>query len=319
MNGLFSRILVGIDDSQPAMDAVALAARLAQEHGGRLVLCHCVNWIPLVSQVESTGAYVDPTPIIESLKQQGEALLAQAACAAKKLGVEAERRLADGEPAENILAVAEQERCGLIAMGTRGRHGMGSLFVGSTAQAVLRGSTIPVLTVRAGRTAPPAPRCFERIVVGIDNSEPSSAALSTVLEFEAADRADLTFCTVVDVDRALGTFGQFHADEVRAELKKEADVFADDALARAREQNVAAKKAVVEGNAGAALLHFAEEHHADLVVVGSHGRRGVKRFFLGSVAESVVRAALVPVLVVRSAPGADVPQAAAPEAQLARS
>jgi len=317
MSALFSRILVGVDDSQPAMDAVVLAARLAREHGGRLVLCHSVNWIPLVSQVESTGAYVDPTPIIESLKQQGEALLAQAAYAAKKLGVEAERRVADGEPAENLLAVAEQERCGLIVTGTRGRHGLGSLFIGSTAQAVLRGSTIPVLTVRAGHAPAGAQRCFERVVVGIDNSEPSAAALETVLEFDPADRAELTFCAVVDVDRAIGTFGQFHADEVRAELKWEAESLADEALARANERNVAAKKAIVEGHAGAALLQYAGQCGADLVVVGSHGRRGIKRFFLGSVAESVVRAAPVPVLVVRGAAGAAVRKSSAAESQVA--
>jgi nucleotide-binding universal stress UspA family protein len=99
MSSIFSRILVAVDDSGPTRDvAVSLAARLAREHGGALFLCHCVNWFPLVAEVESSGAVVDPTPIVEGLTERGHVVLAQAVELAKRCGNDAVCSMVEGEP-----------------------------------------------------------------------------------------------------------------------------------------------------------------------------------------------------------------------------
>lgn len=307
MNTLFSAILVGVDDAEPSRQAVSLAARLAREHDGRLILCHSVNWLSLVAQTEASGVYIDPTPIIDGMKEQGEALLAEAAAIAKGMGIDAERRNVEGEPAENLLKTAADERCSLILMGTHGRRGVGRFFIGSTTESVLRASTIPVLTLRPGeKIAPAAHHCFERIVVGVDDSEPSDAAIKTIVELPAADRRHVTFCAVADLETVIGAYG-YHYVDIQESLHQQAQRTIDRAIAAARANNVEADGFVIEGRTREELLAAAKSENADLVVLGSHGRRGVRRFFLGSVAEGIVRSSHVPVLVVRSVAPAQAP------------
>lgn len=300
MNTLFSRILVGIDGSEPSDKALAFAARLTHEHAGSLVLCHAVNWMPLVAQVESTGALIDPTPLIDGLREQGESLLVRAAQTTQHFGIQAERFVFEGDPAESILRVAAEQACGLIVMGTHGRTGLGRLLIGSTAEAVLRGSTIPVLTVRPDiKIAAETRRCFERIVVGIDDSELSDAAMETAFAFPVEDRRHVLLCSVADVTTVFGGSGVYYG-AMTQELRREAQRIVDSAVASARAQGVTAEGRAVNGRTGTELLAAAHEQEADLIVVGSHGRRGLRRFFLGSVAENIVRSAPVPVLVVRT-------------------
>lgn len=300
MSDLFTRILVAVDDSEPAKAAVALGARLAREHDGRLLLCSCVNWIPLIAEVEATGAAIDPNPIIDGLKKQGDALLEQAATVAAQIGAAVQTRSLEGEPGERIPAFAAEEHCGLIVMGTHGRHGLGRMFLGSTTEAVLRSVSIPVLTVRPGlESAPQSRRCFERVVVGVDDSEPSDAAVETVCALPPEDRRRLVFYSVADVDTVIGARGYYYA-QILDDLRARSRQIVDRAVETARARGVAAEGRIADGSAAEVLIAAAGEDAADLIVLGSHGRRGLQRFFLGSVAEDIVRRAPVPVLVVRT-------------------
>lgn len=302
MSNIFSQILTGVDGSDASLDAVRLAARLALKYDGRLVLCYSVDWVPLVAQAESAGAPIDTTPIIEGLEQQGKAILAQAADVARHEGIDPELHTTEGPPAEGLLAAADRLASQIIVMGTHGRHGLGRLFIGSTTEAVLRTSTIPVLTLRSGvEAARGVGPSFRRIVVGLDDSQPSDAALSTVLQLPPDAQRKVCFCSVVDPDAVGGPFG-LHASVVRAQLRAEARILLEDAATVARAHGVLPETRVVEGPTAATLIEAAHDRDADLIVVGSHGRRGLRRFFLGSIAERVVRTATVPVLVVRAAP-----------------
>ena len=176
------------------------------------------------------------------------------------------------------------------------------MILGSTTHAVLRGSTIPVLTVRAGLPgASKAGRCFERIFVGIDDSEPSDAALATVLAFPAEDRRHVLLCGVAGTAFVIG--GSVYRAAVADELREQTERGVDSAVATARGHGVSAEGRVADGSTEPALIAAAREVSADLIVLGSHGRRGLRRLFLGSVAEGVVQTAPVPVLVVRTANG----------------
>jgi len=290
---LFSRILVGVDDSAAANEAVALGARLARDHDGQLILGHSVNWLAVVSQLAASGAIVDTRPIVNDLKTEGEALLDRAINAARAEGVEPQRHSLEGEPAQRLLELAAQLQCTAIIMGTHNRGSLEELFVGSTTETLLRASTIPVLIVRSGVTHLDAERrCFARIVVGVDESEPSDAAIAAVLALPAEDREQVFFYSV-----AATTDDREQAERVVAK-----------AVAKADACGVSAKGRVIGGNPVEALLRAARECGADLLVLGSHGRRGLHRLFLGSVAEHVVRSAPLPVLVIRTQNGADAPR-----------
>jgi len=298
MARLFSTVIVGVDGSEPSASAVTFGARLAREHGGRLILCNAVNWIPVVAQLE-TAVPFDPNPLIEGMREQGIATLREACETAKVFGVATQLRVTDGEPAESILQIAHEEHAQIIVMGTHGRRGLGRLIVGSTTEALLRASDIPLLTVRA-KTSDPSHRCFGRILVAIDDSAPADAAVETVLNFPAEDRRHVAFVNIADPRSVAGLRGHFLDATIHGVLRDRAQRIVDRALESARNRGVAAEGHVIEGGTDAELLVASRAENADLIVIGSHGRRGLQRFFLGSVAESIVRSAPIPVLVVRS-------------------
>jgi len=152
---------------------------------------------------------------------------------------------------------------------------------------------------REGREFLGNPSCFERILVGIDDSEPSDAAITTVLGFSAEDRRRVLFYSVVDIGSISAVHGYGYVS-IRNDLYDQAQDVVDQAVALARTQHIVTEGQVTEGDPPGALTAVAREQNADLIVMGSHGRRGLRRFALGSVAESVVRTAPVPVLVVRT-------------------
>ena len=298
MNELFSRIAVGVDGSEPSKYAVAYAARLARDHQGTLLLFHAVNWLPTVSEAASAGVLIDTNAIIEGLKEAGEMLLDEAVLEAKRFGVDAERHAREGEPATALLRFVNDAGCGLIVMGTHGRRGFGRLFLGSTTEAVLRRSTIPVLTLHSQTpAADEVRRCLGRVLVAIDDSEPSDAAVEVALGLPAQDRNELLFYSVVDIDIPVGIA---YTAAVEAEKFADANGAVERAVASALAKNIVVRGYTVEGRPDDTIVAAAKEEAVDLIVLGSHGRRGLRRFFLGSVAEAVVRSATVPVLVVRS-------------------
>jgi nucleotide-binding universal stress UspA family protein len=187
---------------------------------------------------------------------------------------------------QSLLAYAVEAQCSLIVMGTHGRRGLERWFVGSTTEAVLRASGIPVLTVRSGAAlAAPGKRCFGRIVAGIDASDPSDAAVQTILDFPSEDRQHVIFYSIAGP-------GEDEQDQAHRIIGR--------AVGFANARGISVKGRVIGGDPKEALIVAAQQQAADLIVVGSHGRHGLERLFLGSVAEAIVRKSPLPVLVVRT-------------------
>lgn len=139
---------------------------------------------------------------------------------------------------------------------------------------------------------------FERILVGVDGSEPSSAAVRAAGRLAEEQGAEVILCFVVPpapifVDAAALTLVEFD---------KKAQAEGTTLLETARSMipdDVVVQQSVLFGQAASSLLDEAKERGCDLIVIGSHGRSALGRFLLGSVAIRVVAHAAIPVLVVR--------------------
>lgn len=140
------------------------------------------------------------------------------------------------------------------------------------------------------------------ILVPFDESEQSWAALEYALDHHAADR--ITLLHVIDLLEAGystpvdATVPGFWEDWFESEKTAADDLF-DEAEAAAADAGVDVETETVVGRPARAINEYAEAHDVDQIVMGSHGRSGVTRVLLGSVAETVVRRAPVPVTIVR--------------------
>jgi len=142
---------------------------------------------------------------------------------------------------------------------------------------------------------------YKKLLVADDGSEPCAAALNEAIKLARSVGAELHIVFVVFYPK---TFGHpiVNLAAVEDALRAEGQTILDRAAAQAREAGVAASTAMVEAARepiAATLLAAAANAHADLIVMGTHGRRGIGRAVLGSVAESLLRAATLPVLLVR--------------------
>jgi nucleotide-binding universal stress UspA family protein len=143
----------------------------------------------------------------------------------------------------------------------------------------------------------PAPDVARTLLLATDLSEASSSATEEAFELGALLHASLLIVSVIDPGSLQLPGGRFRAriDQVRAAREQQAQALVE----RGRDAGLEVSFLVWTGDPGSMIVEAAEAEGADMVLVGSHGRGAVGRFFLGSVSEHVVRHAPCPVLVVR--------------------
>ncbi len=142
---------------------------------------------------------------------------------------------------------------------------------------------------------------FTSILVAVDASEAAQAALRHACDIAKTYNAKLTLVNVVDVSKLLAVAGYetpYPVDAIEIMRKDSAQILSE-ACATCGETGITPATQTGEGDAVEEILGTAERIHADLIVLGTHGRKGLSRLFIGSVAEGVLRRAGAPVLVVR--------------------
>jgi nucleotide-binding universal stress UspA family protein len=286
------RILWPTDRSDETGQAFAHAAALADWHDATLHILH-VNTnatkeaeasFPL--SMDRLGSYLEGTEPPASFDLEA-------------LSVEQEE-VGGGETAEEIVDYAETQDMDLVVMGTRGRQGFRRLLLGSVTEEVLRTTPCPVLTVRAGAVQSPA-WGVRNILVPTDFSEASDRALLHAKELALTYGAKITLMHVVEELVYPSAYGVEGVDFPRPEVVDRVE----DTLAEMARSTIGYEHAMVEavvGNAPSSIIDYATngEEPVDLVVIATHGRTGLDRMLMGSVAERVVRQAQRPVFVVKS-------------------
>lgn len=201
-------------------------------------------------------------------------------------------------PPETIVAYAEEHEVDLVVAGTHGRRGLQRLLIGSVAEEVLRTAPCPVLTVRGEEDVAPA-WAVRNILVPIDFSDASLEALRHAKELALTYGAQITLLHAVEEVVYPSAYGVEPANLPGPQVINRVEKNLAD-LARTE---VGYEHVVVQANVGYApstILDYAEGNEMDLIVIATHGRTGLERMLLGSVAERVVRRAPAPVFVVKS-------------------
>ena len=289
----FTKILCPTDFSPGSQQALRAAIRLANRDRAELVLAHA--WY--VPPIAFAGEFAFSPEVITELNEGAKAALDAAARAAAELGAtRLTPRLIDGMPRHQIPALLEQDPAfDLVVMGTHGRTGLGRILLGSIAESIVRHAPCSVLTVRPDAAIGP----FARVLCPIDFSDSSQHALDLAADLAEADGGALSLLNVLDPPAV------YASGERLAAAAADLDRYAAEHLEQWAARLAGRTKAPVTrlsriGNPAAEILALLDEEPGfDLVVVGSHGRLGLERMLLGSVAEKVVRHARCPVLVAR--------------------
>jgi nucleotide-binding universal stress UspA family protein len=215
-------------------------------------------------------------------------------------------RVATGIPSEEVIAAAKAEDSDLIVVGTRGKTGLAHVLLGSTAERVIRGAPCPVLTVRMeqadaeqGEGAPSMPVTLERILVPVDFSDCSLDALEYAVVVAQQAKASLTLLHVLEpVSYGLDfTLGQ---SRTREQLRESWTKRLEELASSLRVIHISVQSRLRGGHPTDSILDTVQTLPCDLIVMGTHGRRGISHAISGSVAEAVLRKARCPVLTVRS-------------------
>ncbi|MEP6860366.1 MAG: universal stress protein [Deltaproteobacteria bacterium] len=289
----FRKILCPIDFSAGSRKAMVLAARLAKIHGSELVVAH--SWFLPPGSV--AGEFVYPVELVKGQVEDNDRALALAVEEVRSLGVpRVSSRMSDGEPWVKIVELAQADpEIDLIVIGTHGRTGIGRMFLGSVTEMVVRHAPCSVLAIPRDGECPP----FERILCPVDFSESSRLALDLALELEPVPDRTVTLLHIIEPPRIYaGESGIDVHPGLGGGSQKLLETWGAAAIAKQPAKLTAFVRIGRPGTQVLAVL--GEEKAFDLVAVGSHGRTGLQRMFLGSVAERVVRHAARPVLVARS-------------------
>jgi nucleotide-binding universal stress UspA family protein len=187
-------------------------------------------------------------------------------------------------------------------MTTHGRGALGRWIFGSVADRVARSSPVPVLLVRP-REREPGPVAIRRLVVPLDESPLSEEALSMAQALATRLGVPIHLITVIDVMRIIPAevapvvaFDAAVYEETLSQLDAGAAALLANVSQRLEREGVHTSSKVAHGSPFTTIVDAV--HDGDLIVMTSHGRGGVQRWLLGSVAEKLVREAPVPVVLV---------------------
>jgi nucleotide-binding universal stress UspA family protein len=287
------RILVPIDGSAIAGRALDFAIERARISGAEITIAYVVNRVSIEIAVANPYGYVDPTPMLTAMDAEAAAVLQAGESRVKQAGVTSKTVELDGFPAPAIRSYARDAKADMIVMGTHGRSGFDRLAIGSTAEDVIRSSNIPVFALPQRDVAPIEPGPLARILVAVDGSPAADAALTFACEVARAERAHLLLCSVVESARE-----RADAKVLENEVEERITRLLERDRARASSCGVEVETQILHGSAAIEILARAKSGSIDLIVIGTHGRAGIPRFILGSIAEGVLRSSSLPVCTV---------------------
>lgn len=275
----FAGVLLATDFSPAAEHALARTARLPLGRRARIVLLSVTDGgIPRARRAEVEAR------VRERLDEAAERLRGLVRAAGGR-GVVVEAHRCTGQPYVEIIRRARRERVDLVVLGRHGARPLQRLFVGSTAERVVRLGDTPVLVVSR-----PSPARYARPLAAVDLSEGSRRVIDLARRLTGDQARQLLLCHAFEVPfKGLISYGTGDAERLSRAARREALAACRALCDTLGGSELACRAVVVEGDPRVVVQRVAEKRRADLVVVGTHGRSGLAHVLLGSVAEWTLR------------------------------
>jgi nucleotide-binding universal stress UspA family protein len=315
----FRRILVPLDGSAFAEEALAYAVALSPHYSPMLLLRVIAGERERSSPKHAYGGSSDDE--VRKERQPALEYLVETATKLREKGalVRPVASVAVGDPAEQIVRTAHERGYNLIVMSSHGRGAVGRIAYGSVADRVARTSPVPVLITRPSREdeADEDQPLAQRLVVPLDGSALAEQALQVAAQLALRIGVPVLLVSVVDLwgNSSPSVFYpasldvRFY-DEAMSELEHERKEMLTKIAARLQSEGVTVKTQTLRGPVPQAIM--AATQPDDIIVMTSHAHSGFSRFLLGSVAEKLVRECQAPVLLVPPVPALAIAMSLAP-------
>lgn len=320
---MFQRILVPLDGSVLAEQALPTAARLARIAGGSVILLRVVR--PPVEYV-SGATYMIYTPLDTMERMMKEEVaeaklyLEDVASSRTLEGVHSQLEVYTGPATPVILFVTEAQKIDVIVMSSHGRTGLKRWILGSVAQKVVRSSSVPVLLLREHETVVAGPHPYVerplRVLVTLDGTVVAKAALQPAAQLIAALAAPGQGAMhLMRVVKHEARSGEMYGATTNEEHLHKAKLYLQSVTSHLRAGLAAELKLTVtwsvtlDKDVASAIIGVAENGEdaegtgvfggCDVIALTTHGREGFQHLMMGSIAERVLNGTRLPLLIVR--------------------
>lgn len=289
-----AKILVPVDFSEPAKQALAYATALATQFKAKLIVAHIVPESSALSYAFPTETFeIEQSQYNKATDELRDILPPDRAAA-----VDLQTISKIGQIDRELSGIVRQEAVGLVVMGAYGRRYGGRWFLGSVTEKILRQVPVPVLTVPHSGTGTheleSGLKAIKRILYAADLPE-ASPGMDYAFELAQRTGAELTVVNVVEHLNIMYGIAEHVTGEATRRVEEMRGRF-HEFLMSANARGIHIEIVIRDGKPYQEILRAAEDGGMDMIVLNMHSKGVIERAFLGSTAERIVRLARVPVL-----------------------
>jgi len=307
-------VLLTVDNSSESKAAISLLQSIQLPVDSSLILLHVIEPKQWAEGIEGKSM-IHLRSILSSAKSKevdkAWQFINKAAESFGKPKLKVTPLVRDGIPGGEILSVINKYRIDLVVLGTRGRTGLKRFLLGSVSEWVLTEAPCSVLIVRKKSGSGMKKSKSLEILIGTDGSSDANVAIEFVRQLNFPQSSHVTVCHVLEQQDALqtelsarlGGTGSSNIKNLGTEIRhireQEGNALLNATVRRLTRLRLSVEKLLVQGHPADHLLTLTQRKKIDLLIVGSRGITGLRRFFLGSVSHKLVQHAPCSVLVVR--------------------
>ena len=285
------RVLLGVDGSKGSQEAAKAIVHFSLPE--EVILLNAVKVPNLAYQSAWLRIKGLSTIVEQEMRKEGEAFLARMATELSLYAKKITPQIENGDPGEVILNVAGAAKVALIVLGARGLNRLSEIVFGSVSHRVMSHATCPTLIVK-----PPIQR-MSSVLIPIEGAEDAHRAMDFLAKKPFREFPHLTVLHAVPFAQPHWLEGALIPESYRNELMVAGEALTHQMVSKLGSLGYEAVSLLLDGPPIELIVKAVRERQPDLMIVGSHGRKSLSRFLLGSVAHAVVHRASCSVMVLR--------------------